>query len=433
MLTRMLNWRLEADFKNEMAYELIREAYISATGFAFDRVTEDYKIVTLSFNHEQNNDIPYNSFVYAMKTRTWCQISNPITPSYYETTEGHLVNGVLHWVVRDQNRVTQCQIIYAKTCLSKFSLDYHPNPSFGLDRFPNLYSCIATPYFIRLNTIRSPRKVLLKHEIPQNILSGYSFYEYFYTLHAENQLPLYPRHGYDGITPFKLPLICAIVVGSCNGIICLFYLNDFILWNPLIRRTLKIPVHDPSGRNYISATESFGYGFGFDRITEDYRIVRVAYKEGQGIQNSSVYTMKTRTWREIPFPTTPFSYEETKVGHLVNGVLHWGVRNHTYAKRHQYILTFDVSTHAFGTIEMPRHVKFGQFTIINSSLAVITYAADYAWIWVRVENNVTPHWISHLRFKVDKYASGDMPLSKNEGLLAWKKKPLFLKEWGEAE
>ncbi|GKA19275.1 putative ribonuclease H-like domain-containing protein [Tanacetum coccineum] len=165
MLTRMLNWRLEADFENEMAYELIRktvlplvspdhgydgitpikfpfplkssaravgscngimlvlderdsifwlwnpsirrkltipeyplrEAYIFATGFAFDSVTEDYKIVTLSFNHEQNNDIPY-SFVYTMKTRTWCQISNPITPSCYETTEGHLVNGVLHWV-----------------------------------------------------------------------------------------------------------------------------------------------------------------------------------------------------------------------------------------------------------------------------------------------------------------------------------------------
>ncbi|GKB61087.1 putative F-box protein [Tanacetum coccineum] len=241
----------------------------------------------------------------------------------------------------------------------------------------SLCSRIATPDFIRLNKIcscRIPKKVLLTHRIPHKVDGYYIFYEIFYTLHSEYQLPLSPDHGYDGITPIKFPFplkSSARAVGSCNGIMLVLDERDsiFWLWNPSIRRKLTIPEY-PLREAYISAT-----GFAFDRVTEDYKIVTLSFNHEQNndIPYSFVYTMKTRTWCQISNPITPSCYETTE-GHLVNGVLHWVVRNGMYSKIHRYVMTFDVSTHVFGTIELPAHKGPSvRLTTVNGSLAVITY------------------------------------------------------------
>ncbi|GKD70596.1 F-box/kelch-repeat protein, partial [Tanacetum coccineum] len=164
---------------------------------------------------------------------------------------------------------------------------------------------------------------------------------------------------------------------------------------------------------YISAT-----GFAFDRVTEDYKIVTLSFNHEQNndIPYSFVYTMKTRTWCQISNPITPSCYETTE-GHLVNGVLHWVVRNGIYSKIHRYVMTFDVSTHVFGTIELPAHKGPSvRLTTVNGSLAVITYEGDYARIWVRKESNTTPYWVSYLMFKLN-VSEKVMPLSTNGYLL----------------
>ncbi|GKB38133.1 putative F-box protein [Tanacetum coccineum] len=298
----------------------------------------------------------------------------------------------------------------------------------------SLCSRIATPDFIRLNKIRScrmPEKVLLTHEIPHK--EGYrTFYENFYTLHSEYQLPLSPDHGYDGITPIKFPFPLrsrARVVGSCNGIMCVLHDERyFILWNPSLRRKLTLPEY-PLREAYIFAT-----GFAFDRVTEDYKIVTLSINRNNYRTYSFVYTMKTRTWCRISTPVTPSTYEtrkghlvnfyetckkelinlfRTSEGHLVNGVLHWSVfltdDDTRSANILHYILTFDVGTHVFGTIELPRQ-KYSEITTIDGSLAVITYKFvtnkdRYAKIWVRKENNTNPKWVAYFSFRVDSHAS----------------------------
>ncbi|GKC16542.1 F-box/kelch-repeat protein-like protein [Tanacetum coccineum] len=273
-------------------------------------------------------------------------------------------------------------------------------PSKSLVRFrlvsKSLCSYIANPSFIRLHTLRSPQKFLFTH----NTVNGC-----FYTLHSHDQLPLSPDYGYDGITPFEFPLTYWRIVGSCNGILCLLdNENNFILWNPSIRR--KQTIHDPIFRIYHRRIAT---GFGFDPVTNDYKIVMI-YGEN-GSYSSFVYSIKKLRWYVISFPiTTPLNYT-SPLGCFVNGVLHWlAIEKINGIIGHRYILTFNISTHAYGMIELspewPIH-ETRPFTIINGSLALRSSKDENATIWVRTtEHNDTGSWFVYFQGKLAELGLG---------------------------
>lgn len=265
-------------------------------------------------------------------------------------------------------------------------------PSKSLLRFrsvsKSLCSCIANPSFIRLHTLRSPQKLLLTHDT----MNGR-----FYTLHSHDQLPLSPDYGYDGITPFEFPLMYWRIVGSCNGILCLLdNENSFIMWNPSIRR--KQTIHDPLSRRY-RRRRHIAAGFGFDPITNDYKIVTIYGDNGS--YSSFVYSMKKRRWYVISFPiTTPFNYT-SPLSCFVNGVLHWQAIQYINGSilGHRFILTFNFSTHVYGMLELlpewPIH-ETRPFITINGSLALRS-SKDGATVWVRTEHNNIPSWFVYIQ------------------------------------
>ncbi|KAI3790409.1 hypothetical protein L2E82_03419 [Cichorium intybus] len=245
-----------------------------------------------------------------------------------------------------------------------------------------LCSYIGSPGFIRMHTFRSPQKLLIRHK----------FYNYqthindcFYTLHSEEQLPVCSRPGYIGITPIEFPYsICSTIVGSCNGILCLFDNKEkhISVWTPSIRRKLTLP-HYPWG-----LSSAIQLGFGFDPITDDYNIVKISYaKYGRKSQSSFVYAVKTGTWCEIASPTPLFSKVASNAC-FVNGALHWVVER-SYTESHVadyrfYILTFDLSTHVFGMIPLPvSSLENLQLLTIQGLLAVICMDNTASRIWVR--------------------------------------------------
>ncbi|KAI3524428.1 hypothetical protein L1887_03083 [Cichorium endivia] len=172
-----------------------------------------------------------------------------------------------------------------------------------------------------MHTFRWPEKLLIRHR-------KYPSKEDYYTLHSEDQLPLCPRRGYVGITPVKFPYKQSFkIVGSCNGILCLFeYGNtrNISLWNPSIRRKLPVP-----GCPQIFATR-IHFGFGFDPINNDYKIVRVFNSLHAGNPESSfVYSMKKGGWCAITSSIKPFKwYGANSKACCVNGILHWVIINH---------------------------------------------------------------------------------------------------------
>ncbi|KAL7602618.1 hypothetical protein Lser_V15G23746 [Lactuca serriola] len=268
----------------------------------------------------------------------------------------------------------------------------------------SLYSIICSPNFIRIHTFRSPQKILIRH----------TNREIFYTLHSEEHL----ASCTSGISATNFPYNSYYwIVGSCNGILCLYDNSDenhVILWNPSIRRKLNLP---------ICPLRCFQIGFGFDPITDDYKIVSIPkyYGGGRGrgiTQSSFVYTMKKGCWCEIGFPSSSSSsaYGVLSFTCFVNGALHWVVVKDYLTDSNddvgRYILTFDLSTHVFGMISLPepnwetRHV-----TTIQDSLAVISWKHDQSWIWIRREAS----W--SVVYKFVEGVMGVLQLSNNYDLL----------------
>ena len=67
--------------------------------------------------------------------------------------------------------------------------------------------------------------------------------------------------------------------------------------------------------------------------------------------------------------------------------MHWVVRCVTNNIGHYYILTFNLSTHIFGTISPKPNWLNNRLTLIKDSLAVLSDNGYKIWVWIRREEN----------------------------------------------
>ncbi|KAF5763076.1 putative F-box domain, galactose oxidase/kelch, beta-propeller, F-box associated interaction [Helianthus annuus] len=288
-------------------------------------------------------------------------------------------------------------------------------PSKSLLRFrsvsKSLCACIDSPDFIRLHTLQSPKKVLTIHQFPYE---REEHLKNIYTLHAQGQ---FPNNPCTGIPQIKFPFSFKIV-GSCNGIICICGDGDLHLWNPSTRRIVTI--HDLSSwcRRYYECISAGVLGFGFDPIINDYKILRIT------TPTSYIYSMKTRTRREIASPVTPLITFVKLDQCLFNGALHWAVKRYLTDARDEcdyFIMKFDLSLEVFSTIELPEPSwETSVVTIIKGCLGVISSDNhDRSWIWVRREDNNTDSWC--VAYKLDtnpfKGAGRVFQITPNDELL----------------
>ncbi|KAI9070856.1 hypothetical protein K1719_047180 [Acacia pycnantha] len=143
------------------------------------------------------------------------------------------------------------------------------------------------------------------------------------------------------------------IYGQCNEILCLsgWYERDvrrIILWNPSTKWVKAIPrdPHQPNGINYPM------FGFGFDSITNDYKIIRfpfLKWKDEKLIVE--VYNLSTDSWRIINVDVPIFEFDYLYRGCYFNEAYHWlTVDLHTFDK---FILNFDFSKEVFGIIRGP--------------------------------------------------------------------------------
>ncbi|CAI9295094.1 unnamed protein product [Lactuca saligna] len=255
----------------------------------------------------------------------------------------------------------------------------------------SLYTCISSPGFIRLHTFRSPQKIRFTHEnIDNNKIA-----EVVYTF-----------------------CVCVPNVDILTK-------NVLTLWNPSIRRKVRVLECPRSSELPLG-----GIGFGFDPISDDYKIVWISCEK----DSSFIYAVKTGTWCEIASPKPEFTcvlYE----AFVFNGVLHWEVYDDRIKSQDiyppSYILTFDLSNHVFGMIPLPGTVwewLTTRITTIQDSLALISYRMDVDDTWIRVWRDAS--W--HVVFKL---GTGKLPV---DGAFQFQPQPqttnecnLLLRTYGE--
>ncbi|KAJ0647284.1 putative F-box domain-containing protein [Helianthus annuus] len=246
---------------------------------------------------------------------------------------------------------------------------------------------IGSPDFIRLHSVRSPKKFTVIHRVNYKA-EGVTKSVYTINSAGEGQL------SYMGTTPVEYPFAYVNIVGSCNGILCVYEIDKRIihLWKPSIRRKATVlfpPVWTPG----------LALGFGFDPSIDDYKILWTV----RGGEVSFVYTMKTHTWREIASHADMdrLSVVKSPMMCLFNGALHWAVKRDSRRSGGCYVMTFDLSSEVFSTIELPEPSwETDTVTVIKGCLAVVSSSSKdvdaSSRIWVR---NTDAAW--SLAFKLD--------------------------------
>ncbi|KAL2937096.1 hypothetical protein RDABS01_020545 [Bienertia sinuspersici] len=268
------------------------------------------------------------------------------------------------------------------------------------------YSLITNPSFISVHlSIQS-------NKISSNCSSTlYSFgFEFF--LHDVDE-PLNDWTKIDSLVGHKQRLI----VGNFDGVLCLFDHCDrgvgpLILWNPSIRKAFTLPLPIPAFRAKkftfadVDPRQNVIFGFGFDFISKDYKVVRVFYEWDVKRQitcfHADVCSLSKDNWRFVGFSAEGGKFAIEQRGVCVNGVIHWLckliVANIVVYKT---VLTFNLVSEDFGQIVLPNplssaalfSIKLGE----DNKLAV-SCTGDGSNIWVMEEYGVVKSWRKLLDF-----------------------------------
>ncbi|XP_050232902.1 F-box protein CPR1-like [Mercurialis annua] len=181
-------------------------------------------------------------------------------------------------------------------------------------------SLIDSPEFITLN---------LSQSILTNTDRNLTFFKRdFYTVMDLDSLEY--QRDYDCYDNLKN----CVIFGSCNGLIALCHPQQgMILWNPSTNKKQTLP-HLPDlwgSRRKICCSESLLVGFGYDRVSDDYKVIRIWKLSRREGSRAMVFSVKRKSCRRIEgFPynmSNPYDLgiftTNRKCGVLVGSCLHW--------------------------------------------------------------------------------------------------------------
>ncbi|KAK7303379.1 hypothetical protein RJT34_14283 [Clitoria ternatea] len=159
------------------------------------------------------------------------------------------------------------------------------------------------------------------------------------------------------------PLMCysnnISLLGSCNGLLCICNVaDDIAFWNPSIRQHRILP-YLPSPRRAHPETTLFAarvYGFGFDPLAKDYKLVRISYFvdlhhrtfDSQVI----LFSLRANAWKTLPSMPYALCCART-MGVFVSHALHWVVTRKLEPDQPDLIISFDLRYDVFREVPLP--------------------------------------------------------------------------------
>ncbi|KAG5554201.1 hypothetical protein RHGRI_011904 [Rhododendron griersonianum] len=193
--------------------------------------------------------------------------------------------------------------------------------------------------------------------------------------------------------PFKTLRRGVGIVGSCDGLVCIYYyeksVDNFYIWNPSTRESHILPSFG-EGANF-----GFSYGFGYDSFNDDYKVIRVAFAKGP--LEVKVYSLKTDSWRRIGgFPSNLIMFRPMESSKLVNGSIHWSATN--LNNNSWVIIALDLGEETYREIPKPDFGKFGKECSLLSVRALrgcLCALCEYAFsfdVWVMNEYGRKESW-----------------------------------------
>ena len=241
------------------------------------------------------------------------------------------------------------------------------------------------------------------------------------------------------------------IAGSCNGLVCLAdvapsgdHVVLLILWNPSIRKAISLPpspvVNVPV---FYKAVDHLG--FGYDPITDDYKLVRLVYLQGGFSHNEyegdppivQIYTLRTGAWRTIPGRGSRFIIVQRFSLVFVNGSVHWFAEDDNDsdddddAMVHNMIISFDIKDEVFHEMAVPKCLEGRlelkmKVAVLGGLLALVPCNSDpdisvhCFSVWVMKEYGVVESWTKLYDIKVGEDLESVVGFTKNGEVLVIK-------------
>ncbi|KAE9446779.1 hypothetical protein C3L33_21322, partial [Rhododendron williamsianum] len=239
---------------------------------------------------------------------------------------------------------------------------------------------LTDPYFSEINLIKAPNvcaSLILQHS-PSSCAFHFVYMQDLEETSAAatctaDDRPFYRRRISRPCqaltvksTRFELSHRQVTLVGSCNGLLCLYHASwppFHYICNPVLGEVMVLP-------NQISAKRAYNYrshsGFGFCPKTKQYKVISLTcmqYTDPEtrlvsGKTKAEIYTLGTESWRKIgdaPLPKSEGSFDS-----FLNGILHWITDGFT---AFNLISSFDFEMEQFGSVPGPTH--FDQESLVS--------------------------------------------------------------------
>ncbi|XP_058787910.1 F-box/kelch-repeat protein At3g23880-like [Vicia villosa] len=252
-------------------------------------------------------------------------------------------------------------------------------------------SLISDPQFAKkhLNLSTTRRLLRVSYDSPSHrfILNSYSLQSVF------------TDTNYN-LTRFQFPLDVISeryshhLVGSCDGILCVAnyrispdYKRFVVLWNPSIRKYKELP-HFENPAELYRLRLRMTYGFGYDHVSHDYKLLVLYSCLTEHTTRAKVYTLKTDSWRTIqPFPSdfgTLPDYPQGRYGKYVSSTVNWMTCQ-------RWIVSFDLVNESYRKILPPRQQRepiYLGLSVLRDWLCIIS---DHD-VWVMKEYGIRDSW-----------------------------------------
>ncbi|KAK1402852.1 F-box only protein 8-like [Heracleum sosnowskyi] len=219
----------------------------------------------------------------------------------------------------------------------------------------------------------------------------------FYVSHAEIQL-------YDKLvdeTPrvvdyeilYNMPMYCSYVCGPCDGLyyVYQYYSDGRALWNPAINELKTLPeiIRKPDFPDEFTYARNEVYGFGFDHVTGDYKVVVMkSYWKLDRESNLKhhvsvlVYSLRADSWRYCGDLAKAYDLKRNKCYIYVNGCCYW---LGSFGYRSEVIISFDMANDSFKEIDVPDNV-------LPSSKCLAVYDDSLVYLSLRETGKIFDIW-----------------------------------------
>ncbi|GJX80866.1 F-box associated domain containing protein [Tanacetum coccineum] len=205
-----------------------------------------------------------------------------------------------------------------------------------------------------------------------------------------------PVDNHEAVSrPIKLDI--SAYYGSCNGLVFMSTCcGTLIILNPTTKEFVEFPGHMMINDGDVDTM----YGFGYDSVTDDYKVVTISYFHNYYLiaphdnMIVHVYSLNSNTWRQVSDSPYRLDYGNLLNGVYVNGFLHWIANNGS----HGIIVAFSLSDEKFSEVASPGLSNEGDIRMsddcklvsVGEKLAI--YIEITGEIWLMNEYGVNESW-----------------------------------------